>query len=537
METTNINSYLLLKLNRNPLEYIIKTSMDLAKKFMIERKLILTGGMAIDYAMRVYGSKLYEENSVSGMLPDYDCYSPDPVKDAYDFVSILNEKNFTKDGQYRLDAIRATHIQTIRVRLEYESIIEISYVPPIIFNKLPTIKYKDMLVIHPHWQMINIHRALSYPVIDPPREVIFNRINKDVERFMLLYNAYPFKTDISIIKQEKINLAKIIENLYHIKGGMRISDYDFIKKLTYKVKENKDFILFGLTAYPFYFLNYSKIIHKIKSILSDSLFDAFKNIHSSDIELENNVNKEFNFSEIIVPLNEISFITCDIEYISSLENDNEWEKYEPFLDYILPLYKKNMEDEIGKYTLNIFHLYYTYIPISKIEFNNGHVYVTNCNNTLAYLLSQYHRDIEHKDIYITFYISIINMITNLSNYIDKIFAKLDISEIELGSKTLTKEEKQILYMILESPFFISKTLYGSNNKSETMLLSEMQQYNRIMQKNKIQNTEQQVELPPVPERSYMPNNGPRPLDFDYESSIFFRISGEKIKTVDPLFKF
>jgi hypothetical protein len=531
------DEYELFEINRNPIRSPLLSAMEVAKKFIISNDLIITGGMAIDFALRNVGDSLYNPNSLNGVVPDYDCYSPDPVKHAYDLVEELYEYGYTNDGFYRLDAIRAKHIQTIRVRLEYKSVIEISYIPPKIFANLPKLKYMNMLIIHPHWQMINMHRSLSYPLIDPPFESLFNRLKKDTERFMMLLEKYPIAVEIYMMPQNNINIVKILDEIAKYEktdkeivnpNEIRISQYDFFNGLKYENKSFEDIILFGFAAYPFYYIEYSRIIDNFKSILGDKLPNAFDNIHNSGIELKNTTDAEkYKFDNIKIPMDEISFITSNSELIKSIFADDTWIKYEPFLDYLLPSYFKKFEG----YNVTIFHLYNTFIPISKINFNNTYVNVANANNILTYFLVKYNVETnERKNVYLTFYLSIINMIKNISKLIDRVMEKFGITDgVELGDKNAPKEILKVISYVLESPFFISKKLYGKHNKSESFLYSELQDYKRLLSMKPINNmTAPMISLPNVPERSYQPGVGPRPSNFNYEDSCFFKISGEVI---------
>ena len=63
--------------------------------------------MAIDYAMRLKGSKLYDDD----VLPDYDCYSPNHHYDAYKIAELL-----MSSGLKNITVINANHTSTMRVR-------------------------------------------------------------------------------------------------------------------------------------------------------------------------------------------------------------------------------------------------------------------------------------------------------------------------------------------------------------------------------------------------------------------------------------
>ena len=58
---------------------MISGALDIVKKFIVDRKLILFGGLAIDYALRLKGDKIYSDTK----RPDLDFLSPRNVDDAF----------------------------------------------------------------------------------------------------------------------------------------------------------------------------------------------------------------------------------------------------------------------------------------------------------------------------------------------------------------------------------------------------------------------------------------------------------------------
>ena len=159
-------------------------ALGLVKKYVIANKLIIVGGMAIDMALRLKGSKLYEDD----VLPDYDFYSPNYHIDAYKI-----SENLHNAGLKNISVINANHISTMRVRVNYTVVADVTYIPQIIFDKLPTLLYRDIHIIHPHYQMIDQHRSLSLPYENPPWEVITHRWKKDSVRYDMLYEFYPLE--------------------------------------------------------------------------------------------------------------------------------------------------------------------------------------------------------------------------------------------------------------------------------------------------------------------------------------------------------
>ena len=185
----------------------ILAAMNVVKQFIINKKRILTGGMAIDMALRKKGSFLYKDNKI----PDYDFYSPEFHKDAYDLGSVLSNK-FSD-----ISVINAMHSSTMRVRVQFVVVADITYIPEEVYNNIPTIVYNNLIVVHPSYQMIDQHLALSFPFKNPPMETIMDRWKKDIMRYDLLTKSYPINfPDIKASKYSSlVNFAikcKILKN-------------------------------------------------------------------------------------------------------------------------------------------------------------------------------------------------------------------------------------------------------------------------------------------------------------------------------------
>ena len=161
---------------------MIDRALGHVKRFIVEKNLILYGGQAIDYALRLKGSFIYPEYQT----PDFDVYSSDSVHDAYELAELLH-----KEGFRNVVAIRAIHLQTMRVGVDSVIIADISYTPPAVFKSIPTIMYRNMRVVHPDFQRADLHLAFCFPLNSPPREDVFHRFGKDLKRFNLFEQFYP----------------------------------------------------------------------------------------------------------------------------------------------------------------------------------------------------------------------------------------------------------------------------------------------------------------------------------------------------------
>ena len=164
-------------------------ALEIVRKFIIERSLILYGGQAIDFALRLKGSQIYPDHQT----PDFDFFSPQSVDDAYDLVDILQAAGFTNVG-----AIPAIHVQTMRVKTDFIYVADISYTPRIVFDSLPTVSFAGMRILHPDYQRTDMHLAFCFPFNNPPREDVFHRFSKDLTRFRLFQKYYPITSGVEL---------------------------------------------------------------------------------------------------------------------------------------------------------------------------------------------------------------------------------------------------------------------------------------------------------------------------------------------------
>lgn len=207
-------------------------SLGLVKKYVIENNLIIVGGMAIDLSLKLKGSKLYADD----VLPDYDFYSPSHHTDAYKIAERLYSA-----GMRNITVINANHTSTMRVRVNYTVVADVTYIPPHIFKVLPTIQYRDLKIIHPHYQLIDQHRALSLPFENSPWEVISHRWVKDAKRHDLLYSFYSMheicNTSCTLMQPIKISALQFANQCV---GGFAALLYwqKKAKSMGYKVENN-----------------------------------------------------------------------------------------------------------------------------------------------------------------------------------------------------------------------------------------------------------------------------------------------------------
>lgn len=160
--------------------------LGVVQEFIRAKSLIIYGGMSIDFALRAGGGvPIYADD----VLPDYDFYSPDHANHAYELADILH-KEFP---EVVFKVKRALHVQTVRIwtNIHSQPVADLSYLPPALFEKVPTLTRDGARFVHPFWQYMDMHLSLGAPFARFPYENVFCRWEKDLRRFRMLRELYP----------------------------------------------------------------------------------------------------------------------------------------------------------------------------------------------------------------------------------------------------------------------------------------------------------------------------------------------------------
>lgn len=163
-------------------------AIPIIKEFIRRRGLIIYGGTAMDYALRLVGDNIYPDEMLA--VPDLDMYSNDSTADAYALAKILYNAGFTSAR-----AIVGLYVNIMKVDIvDNHFLADISYVPKAIFDTLPVLEYEGMKIIDPIFQKIDLHSCMAFPFDNAPREVIFDKWKKYIERFNKFHKYYPTPT-------------------------------------------------------------------------------------------------------------------------------------------------------------------------------------------------------------------------------------------------------------------------------------------------------------------------------------------------------
>lgn len=169
----------------------IKIGYSLVERFLKQHNKILVGGMSIHMAFEEKGEKLYLMEDI-----DYDfitdTFSADAYKIGFDVSNNVDEME-------KVSVISAMHSSTMRVRYDFAVLADVTYVPSSVIKRIETLKTKNGFnIIHPHFQMIDQHRALSSLYENAPLETIIgDRVSKDIDRYLKLSALYPIETRLN----------------------------------------------------------------------------------------------------------------------------------------------------------------------------------------------------------------------------------------------------------------------------------------------------------------------------------------------------
>ncbi len=194
-------------------------AVEITKNYIITHKLIVYGGTAIDFALRLKGGNIYSDSTLA--IPDLDFYSPNNITDAYAIASELYEAGFEE-----VRAFPGVHITTQKVDIVDGHIVaDVSFCPKNVFDILPTLEYLGMRIVHPWYQLIDMHSALSFLYDEPPREVVFHRIAKDIKRAGAVLKYYPVTCGPGVVVPKVASRAFTGLKKYVLTGDLAYAYY------------------------------------------------------------------------------------------------------------------------------------------------------------------------------------------------------------------------------------------------------------------------------------------------------------------------
>ena len=485
---------------------MINNALKIVHQFIIDKQLILYGGLAIDYALRIKGDKIYNEED----RPDFDVLSSDSVNDAYQIADILYNHGFES-----VQVIKALHIQTMKVRINFIFVLDISYIPIAVFKTLPFLIYKGIKIIHPDFQRMDMHLSLSFPFNGTPREQLFNRWEKDIKRFALLNKYYPIGTNNTI--NNKIELKTYTFNL---------NKYNLFYSKNIDIKQHKrvnpTISFHGFAAYAIM----RKSLDQIIKLLNVKIDEKKLELNAPTLELKF-LNK-YTFT-LQSPINVCYFACSTIDEI--IDNFKNIKIYYPYLDI-------NLTQIVTDKNITFLSVEKKILSISKVNikwaFNdndndndNKYINTVSCQFLLLYFLFQAHiNTAEIKNMYQSYYNSVLYMI----NIASEIFQKLEEND---------NDNNIYAKLFINSVFGPSIKPFGDINIDTSYIIAMVKTITDLNDEKNIPHflkkqfgkIDFKSILNGLP-KSYYPNGTKKKPHFNYEESVFFKRDGREIKEDD-----
>lgn len=431
------DEYILYKHNfiKDKIEY----ALNLVKEYIIKNKLLIVGGTAIDYALKLKNDTLYNDLY---QVPDFDIMSPNNVEHANNIGQILCNNKFEN-----ISIIPAIHHTTVRVQLLGFTVFDSTYIPQYLYDKIPYLEYNECKFVDPNFQKINQYLSLSFLFkITGPSYNILNRFKKDVERFDMLDSYYDlynnneynnityneFLFDINNINIYEVEIIKLTNNNEYEKEVYKnlnnIHKEIVNPNVSYNIKSN--FLLHGIMAYDIIYTEFNKVYTKLSNIIKFSNEDSkYINDIYKYIYIKNEVIYDTHIKFKIPEFLKLCFINNDntidflIKKLQNIYNISNIKK----LDNILDLVPKYVECKLNNINLEIYDLFGDLIS-SNLIYNkeiNKYIPITSYNYNLVYFLSLYYLEdnLDKKSIYLQYYISLRSIIKIIQyiyyNYTDE----------------------------------------------------------------------------------------------------------------------
>ena len=384
----------------------IKEASNIILKYIKDNKRKIYGGLAINESIKKIDKSLaiYDEAQT---IPDYDFYSPEPIKDIVIICQLLHKKGY-KNIQCR----EAQHANTYKIKVErYEKeLADISYVWVPYYNMIPTYTVNNIHYVRPDYQIIDMYRAFTNPLFG------WFKIEKYYERASILENLYLLDSKMPEYKQDfnTLNYLYLKDNIKENKKDLldiNNTKKNKLKNIKYKLKNEEiikehQTIINILDAIEKNFLKNNKNI----IIVGDFAYNTLINVSKIPNNKERNVSV---LSYEIITLDIVEFNKEMMKFFSQLDINKKVDRtfIYPFLEFYdksylytynsIPLIRVYQTDIcypyniVKKYNLGSYHLIMQFLNAKKfrnvvlknINFYYKHKYMTE---NLSYAREYYY---------------------------------------------------------------------------------------------------------------------------------------------------
>lgn len=207
-----------------------KAIVDVIKDHVRSHKRKIYGGVAINEFIKMKNAEdVFYDESIE--VPDIDFYSPDPVSDMKAICDRLAELKI-----HPVEGREAQHVDTFTIFANFWKCCDISYVPKIVYNKIPADVLPDGLqYVKPSFMFIDFLRIVNDPLMS------YWRLDKNFPRFAKLQRYYPIDSPQKVIEDVDIVGLQAFGSTAAKQEVARLIIDDFLP--------NSSAVIIGLTAY------------------------------------------------------------------------------------------------------------------------------------------------------------------------------------------------------------------------------------------------------------------------------------------------
>ena len=217
----------------------VRRIIDIVEDFLRKKKLICYGGTAIN-ALLPTEDQFYD---MTVELPDYDFFSPDPMKDAKDLADICYKKGFDK-----IVAKAGVHSGTFKVFVNFIPVADITFLVPELYKRIAktAVNVDGIFYTPPNYLRMLMYLELSRPKGDP------SRWEKVLKRISLLNKNFPLRG-----KQcEFVEIQRFFDPNHKLPPGKEQKIFN----ITRESLINQGVVFFGAMALQMYI----RYLHKFK---------------------------------------------------------------------------------------------------------------------------------------------------------------------------------------------------------------------------------------------------------------------------------
>ena len=203
----------------------------IVEQFLMNKKRVCYGGTAINNILPI-DDQFYDKTIE---IPDYDFFSPEPLKDAKDLADIYFKLGFTD-----VEAKAGVHHGTYKVFVNFIPVADITFVPKKLYKSIID---TSISIAGIHYASPNYLRMAMYLELSRPKGDV-SRWEKVLKRLTLLNKNYP-------LKGYECDLNKIQRKLVHTDK----KSIDYNRNLFFTVRDsfiNQGLVFFGGMAKSLY---------------------------------------------------------------------------------------------------------------------------------------------------------------------------------------------------------------------------------------------------------------------------------------------